>query len=63
MNLFKGLLFLHGHITDPATLDEDFTQTYGNKVASERTWQERYAQPTFARDGQVDAACPAGGCG
>jgi hypothetical protein len=55
MNLFKSLLILHGHVTDPSILNEpndDFGTTYGNKVASGKVFgsvfgrHESTAEPT-----------------
>jgi hypothetical protein len=63
MNLFKGLLFLHGHITDPATLGEDFAPTYGNKAASARALRDRFGSPPDARPDDEEALCPAPGPG
>ena len=38
MNIYTGLLFLHGHVADVRTFAEDpeFSPTYGNRVANER---------------------------
>jgi hypothetical protein len=38
MNIYTGLLFLHGHVVDARTFaqDADFGPTYGNRIASER---------------------------
>ena len=63
MNLFKGLLFLHGHITDPGLLDDDYASSYGNKAAAERRFQDAFAQPTFARRESSPDLCSAAGCG
>jgi hypothetical protein len=63
MNLFKGLLFLHGHITDPALLEDDYTATYGNKAAATRRFRDAFAEPTFARRDADDNAECAAGCG
>jgi hypothetical protein len=63
MNLFKGLLFLHGHIADAATLDDDLAPTYGNRVAAEREFRDTLAQPAFARREPAPDLCQAAGCG
>ena len=63
MNLFKGLLFLHGHITDPSLLDDDYASSYGNKAAAERGFRDRFAEPTFAPRAVAPAICATGGCG
>ena len=56
MNIFKGLLFLHGHITNAelassltrsgtdTDVAEDYGQTYGNHVANEKQFRERWDQ-------------------
>ena len=63
MNLFKSLLFLEGHITDPSILDDDFAATYGNKRASERRFRDAFTQPQFARPNDAVDACSPAGCG
>lgn len=63
MNLFKGLLFLQGHITDPGTLDDDFGASLGNKAAAERRFRDGFAEPTFARRDDDARICAAAGCG
>ncbi len=48
MNIFSGLLFLHGHIVNVDlakrlagdTPAEDYGQTYGNHVANEKHFRE-----------------------
>ena len=48
MNIFAGLLFLHGHISNAdlastlaePTPAEDYGQTYGNQVANEKQFRE-----------------------
>jgi hypothetical protein len=44
MNIYTGLLFLHGHIADPRLFDEgaEFGRTYGNSVANDRALRERW---------------------
>ena len=47
MNLhtvFKNLLFLNGHFTDPR-MDDGYGPTYGNRRASARTLRERWQAP------------------
>jgi uncharacterized protein (DUF934 family) len=48
MNIYTGLLFLHGHILDadqfaePAHAAADYGPSYGNRVANARVLRERY---------------------
>jgi hypothetical protein len=42
MNIYKSLLFLHGYLLDPTLADDEFGQTYGNRVASEKALRERW---------------------
>ena len=63
MNIFKGLLFLEGHIVDPRLLDDSFGPQYGNQRASERAFREPFATPAFARAAPAAPACSAAGCG
>jgi hypothetical protein len=44
MNIYTGLLFLHGHIADARLFDSDaeFGRTYGNSVANDRALRERW---------------------
>lgn len=57
MNIFKGLLFLQGYLTDPSLADDDdFSPTYGNRRASERSFGPIAAHP-------VADAVPGEGCG
>ena len=74
MNIFKGLLFLHGY-ANPAdyqaelddqvrrqfgarTADRDFVAPLGNQAASRR----RFGAPAIAAS-LPEAGCVAGGCG
>jgi hypothetical protein len=74
MNIFKGLLFLHGYV-NPAdyeaelddkvrrqfgarTADRDFVAPLGNQAASRR----RFGTPSQALHAP-QAGCVAGGCG
>lgn len=41
MNLFTGLLFLHGYVTDPDLL-VDYRAGYGNRVANAKATRERW---------------------
>lgn len=55
--LFKGMLFLDGHLTPGAVADEPF-RSLGNRTESERVFG-----PTFAKraaDNGNDACLPAG---
>lgn len=58
MNLFKGLLFLHGHITDPSLFEDDYASQFGNRIAAERDFRDEFAEPTFARRATPSPACP-----
>ena len=44
MNVYTGLLFLHGHIVDTRTFaaPADYGPSYGNKVANDRLLRERW---------------------
>jgi len=42
MNIYKSLLFLHGHLLESALTADDFGPTYGNRVASEKALRERW---------------------
>ena len=69
MNLFKGLLFLEGHVTRPEFVDDeprygaatairDFGKELGNHAASERWFGHRHGcEDNFA------GAASVGGCG
>lgn len=65
MNIYKSLLFLHGHVVDPAFDDDDFGPTYGNRVASEKLLRERWqaerdlsrVEPVSAPPSAVAASC------
>lgn len=77
MNIFQGLLFLHGHISNAAlasslarsgvetTPEEDYGQTYGNRIANEKhfrePWDQRRRDPSL-QPIQHPNAC-VGGCG
>ena len=41
MNVYTGLLFLHGYLTDPDLL-ADYGAGYGNRVANARATRERW---------------------
>jgi hypothetical protein len=74
MNIFTGLLFLQGHITNSdlagsladTTPAEDYGQTYGNHVANEKQfrapWDKRRRDPSLQPIEHPDA-CSVGGCG
>lgn len=47
-HLFKGLLFLEGHVVDPQLFD-DFTPHYGNQRAAQRQFRNEYAEAEFGR--------------
>jgi hypothetical protein len=53
MNLYTGLLFLHGHIADPSLLDDTgyATSTYGNKVANARALRAPWGREDDVADG------------
>jgi hypothetical protein len=63
MNLFKGLLFLEGYVTDPHLFDEPFAPQYGNQRASERTFRGGFAEPEFGRAAASADAAAAASCG
>ena len=46
MNLYTGLLFLHGHLTDATLFDDTSyaTSSYGNKVANARALREPWGR-------------------
>ena len=73
MNIFSGLLFMHGHITNPELAKrlagepetEDYGQTYGNHVANEKHFREPWDQ--HRRDPSLQPIvhpdpCLGGGC-
>lgn len=62
MNIFKGLLFLEGHLADPTLLDDSFGPHYGNQRASERAFREPFAASGPARL-PVPQDCSPAGCG
>ena len=62
MNLFKGLLFLEGYVTDPHLFEPPFAPQYGNQRASERSFRDAFAAPAFGREPGAPAAGPLG-CG
>jgi hypothetical protein len=62
MNIFKGLLFLEGHLVDPRLFDDSFGPQYGNQRASERAFREPFAANEFARTPALQDCSPAG-CG
>lgn len=41
MNIYKNLLFLHGHFTDPH-MDDGYTPSYGNRNANARSLRESW---------------------
>lgn len=63
MNIFKGLLFLEGYLTDPSSFDDEFGANYGNQRASERAFRDGFAQPEFARQSANSEPCSQAGCG
>jgi hypothetical protein len=54
MNVYKNLLFLQGHFTDPH-MDDGYGPTYGNRKANARTLRESW-QP--AREAVAQALAP-----
>lgn len=74
MNIFSGLLFLQGHISNTdlvnsladTTPAKDYGQTYGNKVANKKalreTWDEHLRDPSLQPTCHPDARTAAG-CG
>jgi hypothetical protein len=67
MNIYKGLLFLHGYLLDPKLADDDFGPTYGNRIASEQALRERWeTERDQAEIGPIAATTETGdlaGCG
>jgi len=67
MNIYKNLLFLHGYILDPKLADDDFGPTYGNRLASEKTFRERWQADREPGKDLPTAACvesaDVAGCG
>lgn len=73
MNIYKNLLFLHGHVLDPRIVedrpDESYAEGYGNRVASARFFpllgRGRQAGDAQRREvaPRLDDVCTAGGCG
>jgi hypothetical protein len=59
-NLFKGLLFLEGHVVDPHLFD-DFAPQYGNQRASQRQFRSEFAEAEFGNARHV-APGPATAC-
>jgi hypothetical protein len=65
MNVYTGLLFLHGHITDASQFaePEGYRQpSYGNPAANERALRERWENERrehHADGGREDDAAPA----
>lgn len=61
-NLFKGLLFLEGHVVDPHLFD-DFAPHYGNQRASRRQFRNEFAEAEFghAQRAANDTAQPCSG--
>ena len=71
MTLFKSLLYLGGLESIDSRIgeeEESFGPTYGNRVASERTFGKRAADPfhrrvvPVARNPSATLGCVAGGC-
>ena len=72
MNIFAGLLFLHGHISNADLArslaepmpTEDYGQTHGNQVANEKQirepWDKRRRDPSLQPIAHQDACV---GCG
>jgi hypothetical protein len=61
MNVYTGLLFLHGHIVDPRLVAEPappaaYGTSYGNRVANARVLRERWEreQPRTGREDDID---------
>lgn len=64
MNMFKNLLFLHGYLVDASLDDEsEFGPTYGNRVASEKSFGVAYGRHATSAEQRADAFCVQGGCG
>ena len=67
MNIYKSLLFLHGYLLDPTLADDEFGQTYGNRVASEKALRERWESERSPAEISAVAAggesCSVVGCG
>lgn len=47
MNVYKNLLFLHGHFTDPR-MDDGYGPSYGNTKANARSLRETWQSPREA---------------
>ena len=62
MNIFKGLLFLEGHIVEPHLFADTFAPQYGNQRASERAFREPFAASEFGRAAPAQDGAAAG-CG
>ena len=72
MTLFKSLLYLGGLESIDSRIgeeEESFGPTYGNRVASERTFGKPASDPfhrrvvPVARNASAPLGCVAGGCG
>lgn len=46
-DMYKNLLFLHGHFTDPH-MDDGYGPSYGNRQANARGLRERWQSPSEA---------------
>lgn len=57
MNVYKNLLFLHGHFTDPH-MDDGYGPSYGNPRANARSLRERWqsAREAVAEARRAEAA-------
>lgn len=62
MNIYKNLMFLHGHFTDPH-MDDGYTTSYGNRTANARSLRESWesAHEAVART-MVSPAPSEGAC-
>lgn len=62
MNVYKNLLFLHGHFTDPH-MDDGYGPSYGNPRANARslreTWQSAREAVAGTRKAETTESEPA----
>jgi hypothetical protein len=57
MNVYKNLLFLHGHFTDPR-MDDGYGPSYGNRTANARSLRETWQSPREAVAANEEARRP-----
>jgi hypothetical protein len=54
--LFKGMLFLDGHLTPGSFTREELGEGYGNKLASDRQFSDGFEPQYGRREAGVNAA-------